>query len=88
MIFNPTRGGGSEKKYTITVRSDKITLSVTKQKPGHVFQAEGSRDVKGSLKMSFKDPDTGKLATIQGAMQALSNKYDFVMPCADVTIFY
>lgn len=87
MIFNPRRGGG-EKEYTITARNNQITLSVTKQKPGHVFQADGSRDVKGSLKMRFKDPDTGKLATIQGAMQALSNKYDFVMPCADVTIFY
>lgn len=87
MIFNPTRGGGSEKEYTITAGNN-ITVSATKLKPGHVFQAQKPDTVKGTLKMRFKDPDTGKLATIQGAMQALSNKYDFVMPCADVTIFY
>lgn len=79
MIFNPRRGGG-EKEYTIKAKNTGIALSVTKQKPGHTFQATSS--VQRSPKMEFKDPDTGESVTIQG----LSRRSDFVMPAADVTI--
>lgn len=87
MIFNPVRSGGG-KEYKITAQSDKITLSVTKQKPGHVFQAQKPDTVKGTLKMTFKDPDTRKSATIQGTNTILSGDFFFVMPCADVTITF
>ncbi len=87
MIFNPTRGGGSEKEYTITAGNN-ITVSATKLKPGHVFQAQKPDTVKGTLKMMFKDPDTRKSATIQGTNKKLSGDFYFVMPCADVEISY
>lgn len=54
MIFNPTRGGGSEKEYTITARNN-ITVSATKLKPGHVFQAQKPDTVKGTNKMLTGD---------------------------------
>jgi hypothetical protein len=79
MIFNPTRSGGSEKEYTISVRSG-VTTSATKLKPGHVFQATSS--INRSPKMTFKDPDTGESVTING----IGGTSKFVMPCADVTI--
>lgn len=82
MIFNPRRGGG-EKEYKISVsKIYSITLSVTKQKPGHVFQATANTNV--HLKMNFTDPDTGEEIMIQGS----SRRSNFVMPCADVHITY
>lgn len=74
MIFNPVRGGGSEKEYTITARNN-ITVSATKLKPGHVFQAQKPDTVKGTLKMTFKDPDTKKSATIQGTNKMLTGDF-------------
>lgn len=79
MIFNPTRSGGSEKEYTISVRNG-ITVSATKLKPGRVFEAECIQS--RSPKMRFTDPDTGKKITMAGGM---GHGY-FVMPCANVEL--
>nr|DAE52923.1 MAG TPA: hypothetical protein [Caudoviricetes sp.] len=81
MIFNPRRGGG-EKEYKITARNNQITLSVTKQKPGHVFQA--TVGTTRQTAMEFTDPDTGKLVNVQGR----KGETNYVMPSADVTILY
>lgn len=83
MIFNPTRGGGSEKEYTITALDDEIFLSATRLKPGHVLQATASIGSR-TPKMAFQDPDTEEWVTING----LGRQSNFVMPCADVTITY
>lgn len=82
MIFNPVRGGGSAKEYTITAGNG-ITTSATKLKPGRVFQATSSIGSR-TPKMAFQDPDTEEWVTIKG----LGRQSDFVMPCADVTITY
>jgi hypothetical protein len=79
MIFNPTRGGGSEKEYTISVRNS-ITVSATKLKPGRVFEAKCIQS--RSPKMRFTDPDTGKTITMAGGT---GHGY-FVMPCANVEL--
>lgn len=82
MIFNPVRRGGSEKEYTITVRTG-VTSSATKLKPGHVFRV--STNYSGRKpKMEFQDPDTGNTVTIKASDRAS----DFVMPCADVRLSY
>lgn len=80
MIFNPVRGGGSEKEYTITAKN-RVTTSATKLKPGYVFEAT-SPLASTSLKMTFVDPATGNTVNIRGSART-SN---FVMPCADVTL--
>ena len=81
MIFNPRRGG-SEKEYTISAGN--ATTSATKLKPGHVFEAQTPSGFRRNLKMTFKDPDTGKTTIITGDV---GHSY-FVMPCADVTISF
>lgn len=81
MIFNPVRGGGG-KEYTISAQSG-VTTSTTKLKPGHVFQATASISSR-TPKMEFQDPDTEKTVTING----LGRTSNFVMPCADVKIYY
>lgn len=80
MIFNPRRGGG-EKEYTITARTDWVTVSATKQKPGHMFQATAGNT--RTTTMEFTDPDTGKLVTVEGKI----GKTKYVMPAADVTVY-
>lgn len=80
MIFNPKRGGGGEKEYTIKASNANVDVSVTKQKPGHVFRATSY--ISRHPKMTFIDPDTGKGVSISGA----GTSTDFVMPAADVTI--
>ena len=84
MIFNPTRGGGSEKEYTITAWDDEIFLSATRLKPGHVLQVQAPDNSSSVPKMRFTDPDTGDLVIIRGAQREVA----FVMPCADVEITY
>lgn len=84
MIFNPTRGGGSEKEYTITTSDDEIFLSATRLKPGHILQVQAPDTSSSVPKMIFTDPDTGDLVNMRG----LKRETIFVMPCADVEITY
>ena len=87
MIFNPRRGGG-EKEYAITAQKPNITLSATKQKPGHIFRASPPVTTSKPLKMEFTDPNTGKSVTAQGSSEGITKRYTFIMPAADATITY